>query len=197
MFEIEEIRPTDAQNFDQSGHWLPPDRKSKQYKTSNARQLYRWDARNVQTVIPVSFPPNPTIHRQITIYHSGGRFWIVPYDATQWNVCEVPPDVNSWLPGWRALTFHHGLNGVSSVGFEHDHTRLAVQSPNQTWRPELFPDGYWPNHENSQPGGLQGNLALILALAAFSAPRGQMMDAIAASFTLGNWRPHNRGHGRE
>lgn len=187
----------DPDNYDESGYWLPPDKRSGQFKSTNVRQLYRWDARNIQTVTPVPFPANCSIYRQVTMYHCGGRFWVVPYDATQWNVCEVPPDDRSWLPGWRALTFDHCPNSVSSVGFEHVHSRLAIQRPNQTWRPQLFPDGCSVTHVNNQPGGLQGDLALILALGAFSAPRGQMAAAIAASFRLGHWLPHNLSHGRE
>ncbi|MCJ1365773.1 hypothetical protein MMC16_004898 [Acarospora aff. strigata] len=68
---------------------------------------------------------------------------------------------------------------------------------NQTWHPQLVPDGYRGEPANNPGGGLQGNLALILALAAFSAPRGQMASALNDSFKVHRWQPHNLGHGRD
>ncbi len=170
---------------------------SGQSKSGSVRRLYRWNASIIPTVTLVPFPAECKIYKQVTMYYCDGRFWVVPYDATKRNVCDVPPDDSPWLPGWKALTFEHCPNSVSSVGFEHPNTRLAIQRPNLTWRPQLFPDGCSATGVNNQRGGLQGNLALILALGVFSAPPGQMADAIAASFKLGQWVPHNFHHGRE
>lgn len=172
---------------------------SEQIKSSPAAQVYRWDARNPQTVtsVPLPLPADCSVYKRVTMYHCNGRFWVVPYDATKWNVDQAPPDGKQWLPGWRALKFGHEAGGISSVGFELPHSRLAIQRPNNTWRPQLFPDGYSVTQSNNQPGGLQGDLALILALGAFSAPGGQMATAIASSFKPGRWLPHNLGSGRE
>lgn len=170
---------------------------SGQFRSGSVRQLYRWNASIAPNVTRVAFLADRTIYRCVTMYYCQGRFFVVPYDATQRNVCDVPPDESPWQPGWKPLTFEHCPNGVSSVGFEHPNNRLAIQRPNLTWRPQLFPDGCAANGVNNQRGGLQGNLALILALGAFSAPPGHMADAIAASFRLGQWVPHNLHHGRE
>lgn len=170
---------------------------SGQVKSASVRRLYYWNASLTPTMNLVPFPAKPTIYEQVTMYYCDGRFWVVPYDATQRNVCEVPPDESPWLPGWKALTFEHCPNSVSSVGFEHSHKKLATQRPNQTWRPQLFPDSCSATDVNKQRGGLQGNLALILALGAFSAPPEQMADALATSFKLGRWVPHTLRHGRE
>jgi len=142
-------------------------------------------------------PAGYTIYKKVTVYHCGGRFWIVPYDATQSNVCDVPSDDRSWYPGWRALTFDHQPNSVSSVGFEHHEPRLATQTPNQAWRWQLLPEGYWADPPNGDTGGLQGEIAIILALAAFSAPRQQMALALDTSFKRGYWVRHNFVSGRK
>lgn len=138
----------------------------------------------------VTQPTNDSIYRQATMYHCGGRFWIVPYDATQYNVRQTPPG-GPWYPGWRALTFDHLANSVSSVGHALSQETLATQRAGQAWCRQLFPDGYLASQPTSQPGGLQGDLALILALGAFSAPSGKSRDAIATSFKVGHWRPHS------
>jgi len=190
MFEIEEIWATELEIYDQSGYWTPPDEMSRQSKSTDVRQLYRWNARDSQTVTPIPFPAKCSVYMQATVYHCNSRFWVVPYDATHYNVRQQ-------YPIWKALKFDHLPNGVSSVSFAHEEPRLATQHPNQTWREQLFPDGYWANQGNNQPGGLQGDLAVILALAAFSAPRGQMANAINTSFKVGRWQTHNLDHGRE
>lgn len=190
MFEIEEIWATELEKYDQSGYWTPPDEMSRQFKSTDVRRLYRWNARDSQTVTPIAFPANCTVYGRATVYHCNSRFWAVPYDATRYNVREQ----NIM---WKALKFDHLSNGVSSVGFAHEEPRLATQHPNQTWPQQLFPDGYQAIQGSNQPGGLQGDLAVILALAAFSAPRGQMANAINTSFKVGRWHTHHLGYGRE
>ena len=137
----------------------------------------------------MALPTASEIYKQVTMYHCLGRFWVVPYDATQWNVRSAPPN-SPWYPGWKGLNFEHLPNGVSSVGYAHGEETLATQRPNQMWCRQLFPDGYLAGQETGQAGGLQGDLAIILALGGFSAPPGRMADAIAASFKVGRWQQH-------
>lgn len=177
------------ENRDQTGGWLPPNRSTGD--SNYIKKIYRWNARDQQSLTDVTQQAVPSVYTQRTVYHHGGKFWVVPYDATEYNVGSM----STW---WRALTFEHlPNNGVSSVTCAGTELRLAAQRPDQLWLQQLFPDGYWANPPTVQPGGLQGDLALILALGAFSAPRGRTAAALSTSFKVGRWVPHHFSHGRE
>ena len=189
LFQIEELRPTHSV-YDTSAHWSPPTMAAGQYLVPGTSQVYRWNANDTASVTPATLPPGATVYRQATMYHCAGRFWTVPYSALAQNVHDE-------FPCWRGLTFRHEPNSVSSVGCAYADSRLATQRHNQTWLRQLLPEGYWPHYDNQQPGGLQGDLAIILALAAFSAPPQYIAQALDTSFKVGRWQQHNYGSGSE
>lgn len=112
------------------------------------------------------------------------------------SVRHQPRDPHTWSPGWRALTFRHDPNSVSSVGSDLDQPRLATYTA-QPWAWQLLPEGYRAQISTGQAGGLQGDLAIILALGALSAPPQHVASALDASFKIGRWREHQYGSDRK
>ncbi len=108
--------------------------------------------------------------------------------------------VREYGRGWLPVTFDHiSINGgggareyyssVSDIGAE-DHIAAPVLN---SWIPQLLPA--WYNYRSSgtvqerNHAGLTGNLAILLALAVFSAPAAHLAEAMS-SLRPGAWRPH-------
>jgi hypothetical protein len=81
---------------------------------------------------------------------------------------------------------------LSVMDFDSEHHVLA-STGSPTWMPELIPDSYDQNHLDDYmqtPTALAGNLALFIALAAFSCDRANVLAVINSSFKPPCWRHH-------
>lgn len=197
LFKVQDILARDPQIHDSSGYWSPPVLAAGQYYKQPPGQIYRWNPQaNPNLSLFNGNTQSLTEFKKATVYHCGGRFWIVPYDATLRDVDGTCQN-QSWQPGWKALTFHHSApHSVSSVDCAGPDSRLATQTPYQSWREQLFPEGYWAKQQTGGSGGLQGELCLVLALAAFSVRQDQLETALSYSFRVHHWEPHNQQSGR-
>ncbi|KZF20382.1 hypothetical protein L228DRAFT_250068 [Xylona heveae TC161] len=121
-----------------------------------------------------------------SVYHCQSVFYTVSHDVRK-GKCEKD---------WGILRFRHGPGSTSSLTMGSHDRRLATQSFNQAWAWDLFPDALRSQDVTGDQGGLKGNLALILALAAFSAQPNNVEDALKTGFKKGHWVRHNLPDGR-
>lgn len=135
---------------------------------------------------------------------SAPHLFVVNFNATE-------RDVRSTQGDWRVLTFDHipqpnsinrKYSAVSHLGRE-EHI-AAYGSPH--WIPQLLPDVYnyreFDDEGNPIPpstisAGLTGNLAVLLALAAFSAVPSSLDAALTGSVRPRAYVPHTMSTGRE
>ena len=117
-------------------------------------------------------------------------------------------DVASWDPGWRVLSFDHVSisNGTySSINLLGGQKQLAAKG-SSTWMGQLLPVEYdyqrtnsegQPIPSNTTSAGLIGSLPILVALAAFSAPKINLDLVLTSSMAPMAWVPHNRTTGRK
>ena len=102
----------------------------------------------------------------------------------------------SSLPGWRQLCFRETLieDDSSKACFSHIflgdgmYTEKLGYIKQANWKSQLLPEFYEIGDWSSR--GLTGQLPLLLALAAFSAPEARLVSVMTESLRLGEWRPH-------
>jgi hypothetical protein len=117
-----------------------------------------------------------------TYYGEGYGFYITRGDATR--------QAEAWLP----LTFDHDDQNYSSyltnAGSAHT---LRCQ-----WPRMLLPDIYQthPVTTHQLYGGLKGDLAILLALIAFSMSRENLQQYLPSMFLNATWQVHGLPHGR-
>ena len=152
------------------------------------------------------------------MYYCHGQFYMVPYDCTLYPVGSgrandddsseeedaegedenAELEVNSIT--WSLLRFHWIPRGfVSEAWFEGQYPRLNTQRPDQRWVNKLLPSAYRAEYSRRTDdplyGGLNGDLAIQIALLAFSAYDGATCDVFEHSVRgvhNGGWRMHNR-----
>jgi hypothetical protein len=92
--------------------------------------------------------------------------------------------------GWEPLTFTADPNRyISYVGRRLPLQRLPFTRPDQIWPDQLFPDGYSALNtiNNTQYGGLVGELPLLLALMAFAMPAEYVAAGYLAQYIGNTW----------
>jgi hypothetical protein len=165
-------------------------------------------------------PQGAEAYRTISMYYSLGQFYMVPYDCTLYPVGtghangddtseeedaegeeeDDEPEINS--VDWSLLRFHWNPHGfLSEAWFNAAYPQLNTQRSDQQWVNMLLPSPYRAEFsrrtEDPLYGGLNGDLAIMIALLAFSAYDGAVTDAFeytvrAVHGTNGGWRIHNR-----
>lgn len=101
--------------------------------------------------------------------------------------------------GWLPLSFDHDKTDYSSyltnARFEPS---LHCHRSDQKWMKMLLPDIYHDRREALAPcGGLKGELAIFLALIAFSIPADSLQTYLPAMFQSGKWQQFDMLNGRE
>ena len=103
--------------------------------------------------------------------------------------------------GWQRLTFNHNQIGNSNHFYSYISDRgakLKIAAPMApTWGPELLDPWYAceARHRTRIQAGLIGELSLLFALAAFSAPP-TSQEFLLNSIAPGKWIPHGQTTGR-
>ena len=117
-------------------------------------------------------------------------------------------DVASWDPGWKVLSFDHvpHSNGTySSINLLGGQKHLAAKG-SSTWMPQLLPVEYdyqrttsegQPIPSSTTSAGLIGSLPILVALAAFSAPKNSLVPILTRSMAHMAWERHNLPTGRK
>ena len=191
--QIDHVGPNQAQptRLGTSGFWLPPTVETG-YITENST-FYRWLDGNLTPI--AAFEPVRNSCRDIysaaTVFTQNPdtpHLLVVPFDSRTRNAYE-----NSG--GWRPLTFIHKRIGqtrhtYSAVSANGDLQHIAAPgSPH--WMPQLLPMVY--DFQTGSPriqAGLIGDLPLLIALAAFSAPPTALAGVLTNCLRRGTWRPH-------
>ncbi|KAE9987626.1 hypothetical protein EG327_003757 [Venturia inaequalis] len=89
LFQIDRIEETPGirPRLSQHGFWLPPRTLfGSQIKEGHTtRKIFCFDGSTV-TNWQAEFPEAAVLYKEISMYHSAGHFFIVPYDATKYQV---------------------------------------------------------------------------------------------------------------
>ena len=161
--------------------------------------MWRWQGGRV-TSIPAT---DPVLRVGLQRYDAATLFsqypdtphlLVVPFDVRTRNV-------RDYGRGWHQITFDHEettsssdvrayYSSVSAIGGNQH-----IAAPGQTsWMPQLLHSWYnytaSPNSRPRQHAGFIGNLPILLALAVFSAPAENLVEAMN-SIQPGTWRPHS------
>ena len=101
--------------------------------------------------------------------------------------------------GWLPLAFEHDKKDYSSyLTNARYEPSLHCHRSDQKWMEMLLPDIYHDKWEVALPyGGLKGELAIFLALVAFSVPVESLSTYLPAMFQSGRWQQYDMLHGRE
>ncbi|TID13440.1 hypothetical protein E2P81_ATG11664 [Venturia nashicola] len=225
LFQIDRIEETPGirPRLSQHGFWLPPRTLfGSQIKEGHTtRKLFCFNGKTV-TNWEDELPSAAVLHRQISMYHSAGHFFIVPYDATRNQVgngrqvdrgagfddddedaeADEDSEVDPTTVDWSVLSFHwKGEAYTSEAMIDARWHRLNTQRPDQAWVQELLPDSHHAEHSRHtrEPkyGALNGDLAILIALVAFSGHASFVERAVKHCIRHvhgenGGWRTHNQ-----
>ncbi|QDS68627.1 hypothetical protein FKW77_001475 [Venturia effusa] len=226
LFQINRIEETPGirPRLSQHGFWLPPRTLfGSQIKHGyTTRKIFCFNGSTV-TNWPNALPEAAILYKEVSMYHSAGHFFIIPYNATEHQVGngrQVERAVDSDEDGdedaeadeeaapdpttldWSVLSFHWKGEGYTSEAMlDAQWRRLNTQRPDQAWVQELLPDSHHAEHHRRtrEPkyGALNGDLAILIGLVAFSCHAGAVERAVKHCIRHvhgehGGWRTHNR-----
>ena len=203
---------------DAHGRWQPPCAlHGSQIRLGQSTNRYFY-FNGDRTAEIEQLPQDAEEYRTVSMYYCHGQFYMVPYDCTLYPVGSgrandddsseeedaegedenAELEVNSIT--WSLLRFHWIPRGfVSEAWFEGQYPRLNTQRPDQRWVNKLLPSAYRAEYSRRTDdplyGGLNGDLAIQIALLAFSAYDGATCDVFEHSVRgvhNGGWRMHNR-----
>jgi len=188
---------------DYHGRWLPPLwRAGFGQQTNAALPLYKWQngivspANGYQAYNGEWWGPSRT--GAATFYRTSTMFYCQPFDcflATEGDPSMRDMETSDFPHNqWHTLNFeHHGtLSRLDLFGSER---HLAGNGQRFIEQLGLT---HWSNPDPGAPvsGGLAGNLALLIALVAFSCRPQHLSDVLQNSWREYSWRGHNHGSGR-
>ena len=183
------------------GTWVPPNTPNGLANGQDPAIWFHWRGGRItlQPHDPFQGPGvNRTVYRAATVftqYPGTPHLLAVPFNARTRSV-------NQFGRGWQCMTFNHIPVGNSNSYYSYISDRGGQQriaAPgSQHWMDQLLPDWYNCNDvEDSRrtQAGLIGELPLLFALAAFSAPPASQ-GSLRHSIAPGRWIPHHQNTGR-
>ena len=224
IFQANRIRQNDnARSIrDVHGQWQPPRAlHGSQIRLGQSTNKYFYFNGERTTQIN-ELPQQAEIYRTVSMYYFSGHFYMVPYDCTLFPVGNgraddgedglsdeedaegeeeaEEPEINSII--WSLLRFHWlPQNFVSEARIGGSYARLNTQRADQRWVNKLLPSAYRADFSrrtgDPRYGGLNGDLAILIALLAFSAYDGATCDVFESSVrgvhgANGGWRMHGQ-----
>ena len=222
IISMEGIEPdfnNQRQHFDNLGYFMPP--SSHKAYTRNRRSLFRWTDGRVTSATDIHTGPKQDLestlfcHSQATVFSQQDRtdhLLAVDCDAT---VVDLPHKNHRW----SCLSFNYvSLNDVKSKNTTSDSRTYYSQidlfgTEGRTAAPisshlvsQLLPRCYDYMARIDSNGieippttisaGLTGNLPILIALAAFSAPLRNLRTVLEENLRLNQWIPHSFPTGR-
>ncbi|KAI4124599.1 MAG: hypothetical protein LQ338_004718 [Usnochroma carphineum] len=186
----------DGNNF-----WAPPNRKNAYHRNETGAKLFRWRGGTMRE-IPYG-QPGLSSYGAATVFGQHpdtDHLLAVDFDAETRDVAEQ-------YGGWKVLSFNHQFllgppesyySFVSLTGQE----QLLAAPGSPKWMPELLPKiyDYDSRRQTSnipKSAGLIGQLPILFALPAFSAPPGKLSDVLTNSMRPNRWEHHGRPHSRD
>lgn len=202
MFQVNRLRQHENVRdvVDMHGRWIPP--------TAVGANVLRPGQTTGRLFLSGDYgcseipflPESATHYRTISMYYCDGHFFVLPYDATQYQggrsradatqstskepeVEEVDGDPKFDTIDWEILRFRWLAEGFITEAFlDGVYSQLNTQRPDQKWVNKLLPQAYRAEHarrtEDSLYGGLRGDLSIMLGLLAFSAYDGATADVM-------------------
>ena len=177
-----------------TGYWSPP-LYANGFGEQTAGTWYRWDDGRVSRATDVPANAGLTLFQAVTMFYCNPwtQFVVTDGDVISRNVADGLPPQDRWYP----LGFHH-LGTVSYLDFAAEHLVLAG---NRAGFIERLGLESYQNRDEHPPraGGLAGNLAMLIALIAFSCRR-RDLDAVLINdraWRNHEWRGHHRPDGRK
>lgn len=162
-------------------------------KAGVSGQHFYCNGNQIGSIIAEHMPAGMKCYQTYSVfYHVGFGFWVLKGDATN------PGPEATWHP----LCFEHDLqDGYSSYlcNASESHV-LACRRTDQQWLSMLLPDINYdgtPISQYQQYGALKGELAIFLALIAFTMPPAQLAHTLPSMFIGGNWQVYQMPHGRK
>jgi hypothetical protein len=177
-----------------NGFWSPPS-VAQGFGAQIAGTVYRWHDGRVTRATDTPTNAGLTLFRAVTMFYCNpwNQFVVTEGDVRLRNMEGSPAPQDRWYP----LGFHH-MDTVSYLDFAGEHLCLAGNRAGFIHRLGL--DTYQNREENApRAGGLAGNLAMLIALIAFSC-RSRDLDAVLIedrAWRHQEWRGHNRHDGRK
>src|SRR6266480_1837234 len=157
----------------------------------------------------------PILYQELSSYFYDNNFWCVPYNAVtspvgtgrQDDDDEDNSDADAddedqfgqhWVD-WHRMQFYHDITRyISLANVPGEYDELITQREDQRWVPELLPDKYHADPSRWTPyqqyGGMNGKLALLLALLAFSVPADYVQRAVEHCIRGDHWRHSGYRH---
>ena len=185
----------------EGGYWLPPNRTNGLTNGQGPTLLFRWKGGRI-SIVPANDPIqgmdlNRYMYDTATIftqYPDTPHLLAVPFDARTRSVYHFGR-------GWQYIRFIHSRVGNINAYYSYISIRgveRAIAAPGSPrWMPELLPSQHDCDHRHSTrtQAGLIGDLPLLFALAAFSAPP-ESLETLLSSMQPGRWNPHGLRTGR-
>jgi hypothetical protein len=159
----------------------------------NQGASHMWWLCDGKQIQPAGYPPTGSfLYSTYSVFYSEGfGFWILRGDACN------PGSEETWQPlCFDQDQYDRGSSYLCNVA----QRRAVVYRRDTAWLPMLLPDIYYANvpvtrHEAC--GGLKGELAIFLALIAFSMRPELLPSWLPYMFQNGAWITHTQPHGRQ
>lgn len=211
IFEVIEFRdrPGSELEGDLYGQELLPchaDEIQIEAQTESSGCYYYCNGQRISNM--TSLPDDVALFHSYSVFYDRG-FWVLPADlryedirqqnaaaeeGKDQNDAGLSPDSedmnNDDKLNWRRISFDWDEQDYSSyVYWAGEHETLRLQRTDQAWVSALLPDIYHGPSTSLHPGygGLNGDLALILALVAFSVRPRDVPERLTRSFRQGRW----------
>ena len=177
--------------------WDPP-KTSKEFKIGKA-DFFRWYQGTMtpfalRNLVGGDRPMTQHSVGSVFIQERNGHLLVINIDAGRHNVSEYGC--------WSRLRFHHERvrsterNYYTQLDFLGS-MEVAAAPLTDHCTPQLLPRRYDdPNQRKRTHAGLIGKLPLLIAIAAFSAPRASLADVLRDCIQPGRWQRHDLDSGR-
>lgn len=194
VFRIDEF--TESRNFDpehdNDGKWIPSTTPGANVRRADKGVTGKWwycDREEIRRLKGWSPPPNRATYKTFSTIYSGGHgFHVMEGDATS------PRPADTWQHLWFNWDQQNYSSALTNAG---QHRTLRFQDPRARWPSMLLPDIYHSTtYAANGVGGLTGELAIFLALIAFSMKPERLLAELPRMMEDGEWQEHSRSNGR-
>ena len=199
VVQIKDLEISSGSGREIQGFWWPP--LSKEMFTVGRSHRLIWRNGSVEVADANTF--KSTLYKSTTMFTqwpNSSQLLIFNGDATQKDSGDTSP--------WRSLSFEHKLSNDEQylTLVRHGGSKRLVAAPDDGSTEQLIPRTYKfyagrdlhgrPLSTSRRHGGLAGDLAILFALAAFTAPPSEMLSVLGTSVRQKCWRRHGHANGR-
>lgn len=200
---LKSLEVTPGTGRQSNGFWWPPLEKSK--FSEKSREQFRWKNGDIRQLTGSDKKSESGLDKfktatVFTQWPDSQQLLILNKDATRHDV-EAPSS-------WRSLSFEHQhvQGNLYRTKLKHGGSQRLLAAPFNPSVKQLIPQTYKyaPGHDQQghslpstrQNGGLIGDLAILFAIGAFSAPIAQVSGVLGSSMHRNKWERHDFADGR-